>query len=96
MQQQLIDEVPPPIIPLPSNSLPDVICEAVADAENDIEQVVPDVSCEAVADVENDMEPPLIDDISNEDDDLEESLSFNDELMLLMMKYFPKKKQIHE
>ena len=89
LQQKLIDELRPPIIPLPSNSSPDVICEVVADAENDMEQVVPDASCEAVADVENGMEPPLVDDVSNEDDDLEESLSFNDELMLLMMKCFP-------
>ena len=67
LQQQLMDEVPPPVIPLPSSSFPDVICEAVADAENDVDEVVPDVSCEAVADVENGMEPPLVDDASNED-----------------------------
>ena len=91
LQQQLTDEVAPPIIPLSSNLLPDVICEAVADVENDVEQVAPDVSCEAVADVENYTKPPLVDDISNEDDDFEESLSFNDELMLLMMNHFPKK-----
>ena len=60
LQQQLADEVP-------SNSLPDVICEVVADVENDVEKVAPDVSCKVVADVENDVEPLLVDDVSNED-----------------------------